>query len=81
LVRESKVRPFTPRVNFTNILRALFCQYPFAKKLQSQTVASEKLHEALWYKKCARTMLMKLNTRVPVIFEKGDLGQCNDLYL
>jgi len=47
-------------LNFINILWALFCRCPFAKKLQSQTVAREKLLKALLYKKQTCKMLMKL---------------------
>jgi len=39
-----------------------FCQYPFDKKSQSQTVTKEKLRKALLYKKCACKLLMKLTT-------------------
>ncbi len=37
-------------------------QYFCAKKLQSQNVTREKLVKSLWYKKRARTMLMKVTT-------------------
>jgi hypothetical protein len=45
-----------------------FCQYPFAKKLQSQNVTREKLRKALSYKKCAHKMLMKL-TRGQIVLQ------------
>jgi hypothetical protein len=51
---------FTPCLNFINILCTLFCQYPFAKNSQCQTVIRERLHNLLTYKKLARKMLMKL---------------------
>jgi len=44
------------------LLRQYFC----AKKLQSQNVTREKLHEAILYKKFARKMLMKLPTAFEV---------------
>jgi hypothetical protein len=50
-------------VNFINILLFLpisFCQYPFAKKLLSQIVTRDKLHEELSYEKFVSKMLMKL---------------------
>jgi len=47
-------------VNFINILWALFCQYPFAKILQSQNVTTEKLSKALLYEKSAGKILIKL---------------------
>ena len=37
-----------------------FCQYFGAKKLQSQNVTREKMHNLLLYEKHARKMLMKL---------------------
>jgi len=52
----------TPGVNFINILHVLFCQYPFAKKSQSQTVIREKVGKAILYEKSARKMVMKLTT-------------------
>jgi len=65
--RESKILTFkyrskfklpkkdiTPGVNFINILRALFCRYPFAKKIQSKIQLE---------KGCAKHFRMK-NTRV-----------------
>jgi len=36
------------------------CQYFCAKKIQSQNVTRDKLHEALSYKKLSSKMLMKL---------------------
>ena len=38
-----------------------FCQYFWAKKLQSQNVTLEKLREALSYTKSGRNMLVKLS--------------------
>ena len=38
----------------------LFSPFHFAKKLQTQTVRTEKLHKSLSYKKAARKMLVKL---------------------
>ncbi len=35
-------------------------QNPFAKKLQTQTVSTQKLRKKLWYKKAARKILVKL---------------------
>jgi len=39
-------------------------QYPFAKRLQSQTVRTEKMGETLLYSKAGHKMLMKLRPRV-----------------
>jgi len=44
-----------------------FCQYPFAKKSQSQTAIREKLGKALFEQKSALKMLMKLTTGVNFI--------------
>jgi len=55
-----KKKGYSPCVNFINILRALFCQYPFAKKSQSQTVFGEKLRKAFSYEKRASKRLVKL---------------------
>jgi len=46
----------------------LFCQYFFAKKLQSQNVTSEKLLKAFSYEKFEQTMLMKLTIGFTNIF-------------
>jgi len=56
----------TTRVNFINILCALFCQYPFAKKSR-QTVTREKLRKALSCKKFAS----KIN--VDEIYTRGQI--------
>jgi len=60
-----------PGVNFINILCSLFCQYPFAKNSQSQTVTREKLRKALSYKKCVHKMLMKLTSDVLYEYQRG----------
>jgi len=57
----------TAGVNFINILRMLFCRYPFAKKLRSQNVTRENLRKALLCKKMWCKMLMKLTTGVNFI--------------
>ena len=40
-----------PGVNFTNIFKQLLRQNPFAKKLQTQIVSTQKLLKKLSYKK------------------------------
>jgi len=40
-----------------------FCSnYPFDRKLQTQTVNTQKLHKTLLYRKAARKMLVKIDT-------------------
>jgi len=48
---------FGPGVNFINILRTLFCQYPFAKELRSQSVTEKICANHFGMKK--RKLLMK----------------------
>ena len=51
----------TPTVNFTNILQAAaFECLSFTKKLQDQTINTEKHRRTLLHIKVARKMLMKL---------------------
>ena len=57
---ENEVSNFCPEVNVTSILQAVFCQFSFAKKTQTQTVNIDKLFKTLPYTKAARKMLMKL---------------------
>ncbi len=38
-------------VNFTNILRAVFCQFPFAKKVQTKSVSTKKIKITFLYEK------------------------------
>jgi hypothetical protein len=61
---QAKPDLMLPGVTFTNILCALFCQYFFAKKLQSQNVTREKQCKALLYQKCSRKMLVKLTSAI-----------------
>jgi hypothetical protein len=44
----------------------LLNQNPFAKKLQTQIVSTEKLRKKLLYKKASRKILVKLTTGVKV---------------
>jgi hypothetical protein len=46
--------------NFTNILKQLLCQNPFAKKLLTQIVSTEKLRKKLLYEKAAHKILVKV---------------------
>jgi len=50
--------------NLTIILWEPFFQYPFSKKVQTQTVNSEKLLNKLKYDKVAHKMLLKFRTLV-----------------
>jgi len=44
-----------PGVNFTNIFQAAFCQFPIAKKIETQNVINtEKMHTTLLYEIAAR---------------------------
>jgi len=47
---QTLYRRFTPMVNFINILRALFSQYPFDKKLQIQNVKEKSCPEHFFTK-------------------------------
>ena len=49
-----------PGVNFANNLQAVFLLIFFAKKLQTQTVSTEKLRKTLLYEKAAHKKLVKL---------------------
>jgi len=75
-----------PGVNFINILLELFCQYPFARKSQSQTVIREKRRNSLSYEKLEHEMLMKLtpgrknDSKTVFFFIKFDLNGTS-LYL
>ena len=42
----------------------LFCQFPFVKNLQTQTVCTEKLNKTLYYEKGARKMCVRLRPLV-----------------
>ena len=46
------------------IYKQLLRQFPFPKKLQTQTVSTEKLQKALLYKKAACKMMVKLTPGV-----------------
>ena len=46
----------------------LLRQFPFTKKLQTQTVSTEKLHKTLLSKKAAREMLVKLTLMYFLMF-------------
>ncbi len=48
--------------NFTNILRATFFKFPFAKNLQTPTVRRGKLYKTLSYKKVSKKMSLKIDT-------------------
>jgi hypothetical protein len=45
----------------------LLRQDPFAKKLQTQIVSTQKLRKELWYEKAAHKILVKL-TVIPKLF-------------
>ena len=53
-----------PNVNFINILCVLFCQYFGAKKISNPKHSFVIFGPKIWYKKCARKMLMKLTPYV-----------------
>jgi len=57
-----KLMKLTVAVNFTNILWVAFCQFPFAKKVQTETKSTDKLCKIV--EKGARKMLFKLTPAV-----------------
>ena len=59
----------------TAFYEQLFCQFPFAKILQTQTVSTEKLLKTLVYKKAAYKMLVKSTSRFPT--SNHLLAECN----
>ena len=64
-VSHKMMMKLTPTVvNFTNFLRASFCQFPFAKKLQTQTVSTDKLRKTLSNEKDDRKIMLKLTPSV-----------------
>jgi hypothetical protein len=44
----------------------LLCQNPFAKKLQTQIVSTQKLRKKLLYKKAARKILVEWNSTLKI---------------
>ena len=48
-----------------NVIASFFCCFPYAKKLQTQTVSTEKLRITFTYKKAACKMMVKL---IPAVF-------------
>jgi len=42
---SEELMKLTPIINFTNISQTAFRQYPFTKKLQTQTLHTEKLQK------------------------------------
>ena len=55
------------------LYKLLLHQFPFAKKLQTQTVSKEKLHKTLSYKKAACKMLLKLTLVKRVVYTRPPL--------
>jgi len=65
--KHDRPPPLPAMVNFTNILQAAFALISFYKKLQSQTVSSEKLHNSLLWEKFAHKMLVKLTPGTVIV--------------
>ncbi len=51
----------TLKINFTNIVHVDFFQYPYVKKVQTQSARREKLRKTLLCEKADCKILAKLN--------------------
>jgi hypothetical protein len=49
----------------------LLCQNPFAKKLQTQIVSTQKLHKTLSYKKAAHKIMVKLTPGIHAFIQSA----------
>ncbi len=73
-LKESKVTPFTPSVNFINILHTNFSYERQFGSFSLVTCLVTFCFAKNSYEKWARIILMKLTPGVPVMFEGGILG-------